>query len=311
MNKDDPESNIPCPPHCLETERLYLSCCLIDTEGTVLNIATEHGLTAEHFYSSKHKVLYSHIERIHASIGRLDYQIVSSELIKTKHLASIGGEEYLKKLCSLATSTSGAKSLIKSILEKNSLRRLLRTTQQVLLQVDQAERPAASIIESVERDIFSIRSYQSTRSSVHIDSPLMEAMATILSQAESSNPISGVPTGIRSLDLMTTGLHPSQMVVVAARPSMGKTALALNMLLGALMPEKGPPARSLIFSLEMPSEQLALRMLAAHSGVSLNTFRDGKLDRECLKRINVAADELKECNLLIDDESGATIATIM
>jgi len=308
-------------PHNIDAEEALLACCIIDPAQT-LSLCHEKGLRAEAFYRPSHQILFTVTEALHEKRVDVD-QIsladhLSGRVVGTlpgmskdpdagKNLFEyIGGLAALNRITSRIESTVHAHLWLDIVFEKWVLRRLIRAATNVVEGCYRNEGELDSFIDGVEQEIFKISQDRVHEGAEHISGSVDEATLIInkIMQGESS---AGILTGYKDLDKMTFGLHKGEMIVLAARPSMGKTSLAMNMAEYAAIPKHGEAAHVLVFSLEMGADQLAMRMLCRRARANMRRVRDGTLSKDDFRAITSAAGELKKAPIWIDDVSHVTI----
>ena len=300
-------------PHSLDAERGLLSACLIDP-SEILSRCMSQKLPPEAFFSPANQIAYRVCCQVFESKSMLDARILAEELANRGQLEEVGGPMYVADLTSLIETTAHANYFIDVVREKFILRRLISTGTRVVEQAfqPQTEGGIELLVDQIEKEIFAISDDQTADSSQPISKVVPEAVGMIKKMLEGKGEISGTATGYRELDKMTHGLHPTQMIVLAARPSMGKTSLAMNIAEEVSMPRvEGRKAKgTLVFSLEMGAEQLAMRLLTGRARVSSQRLREGFVNKEEQQRLAAAAIELKEAPIWIDDEPTVTINQI-
>jgi len=293
------------PPFSTEAETAVLGGMLIDREAVTR--AVEH-LQDGMFYREGNRRLYRAMIRLFERGDVVDVITVSEELKKTGELDGAGGFDYLGQLVDAVPTAANIEYHARIIRDKAVLRRLIEQSSQIIRDVyDQGERNVAEILDQAEGRIFQVAESQQREGFVWIKEVLWKTFEHIERLQESDTGITGVPTGFTDLDRMTTGLQKGDLCIVAARPSMGKTAFALNMAATAAIVNQVPVA---IFSLEMSAEQLVQRLLCAEGRIDAQKLRRGRLSQEEHQRLAGAAGHLNTAPIWIDDQPGANVLEI-
>jgi len=293
------------PPFSLEAETAVLGGMLIDREAVTR--AVEH-LTDGMFYREANRRLYRSMVRLFERGDVIDVITVSEELKKTGELDSAGGFDYLGALVDAVPTAANLEYHARIVRDKALLRRLVEQSSQIIRDVyDQGEREVDEILDQAEARIFQVAESHRREGFVWIKEILWATFEHIERLQESSTGITGVPTGFTDLDRMTTGLQKGDLCIVAARPSMGKTAMALNVAAHAAIAHNIPVA---IFSLEMSSEQLVQRLLCAEGRIDAQKLRRGRLSQEEHQRLAAAAGHLNTAPIWIDDQPGSNVLEI-
>ena len=309
-------SDAPAPmgrafPHSLEAEEGLLACCLLNPE--TINRCLESHLTPEAFYHPSHQALYEALAGIYLEKSAVDEIMVAEELKKHGKLEEIGGFPFINHITNRVETTAHAGHFLSIVREKHLLRRLIRSSTSSIEKCYSHQGDLDQLLEAVEQEVFDISQERSSDTARPLRDSIREAYTLIQKLLERKGELNGIATGFVDLDKMTYGLHPSEMIILAARPSMGKTALALNVAEAAVLPKAGKnlkPVPTLVFSLEMSSEQLAMRMLCGRARVSMVRLRDGFSDTEEKRRLVGAADELSKAPLWIDDSGSLNILEV-
>jgi len=290
------------PPHSIEAEQSVLGGLLLDNQafdrvGDVL--------TADDFYRRDHRLVFNAISALIESGSPADVVTVSEWLGKSGELESAGGLAYLGALANNTPSAANISAYASIVRERSVLRELLRAASDISSATFQTDgRSAGELLDFAEKRIFDISERGHRRGEFSpISRLLSEAVDRIDVLYRSPSPITGVATGFNDLDAMTSGLQPADLVIIAARPSMGKTSLAMNMAENAAVGHKIPVA---VFSMEMPGSQLAMRMMASLGRINAHRLRTGKLDDDDWPRLTSAVSLLNEAPIFIDDTAGLT-----
>ncbi|HHY42615.1 MAG TPA: replicative DNA helicase [Thermoanaerobacterales bacterium] len=290
--------NLKVPPYNLEAEQSVLGSMLLSKDAVV--VAADQ-LQPEDFYKESHRRIFEVIIKLYENREPVDLITVTEALRSSKLLEQVGGATYLTTLTETVPTASNIAYYCKIVEEKSIIRRLINTTSSILSMAYDPENDVESLLDEAERRIFEIAQKQRVESFYHIKDILFDTFERIEQLYNSEGGITGVPTGFPDLDEKTSGLQPSDLILIAARPSMGKTAFALNIAQNAAIRYKIPVA---IFSLEMSKEQLVQRMLCAESNVDSHKLRTGRLDEEDWPKLARAMGPLSEAPIYIDDTPG-------
>lgn len=262
------------PPNDVEAEQAVLGSMLLD--GDAVADAVEV-LTPEDFYREENKLIFSAMFGLYAKSEPVDMITVKDELVSLGKLEVCGGLEYIAELSDKVPTTANADKYIKIVEEKSILRSLIKMSNELIdLGYDQTHE-VDEVVEQAEKKVFDLVKNRNQRSYASIQQVLVETFAEIEKLYNQKEAITGIPTDFIELDSKTAGLHGSELILVAARPAMGKTAFALNIATNAAVRAKVPVA---IFSLEMSRDQLVNRILASETMIDSNKLRTGKMDEE-------------------------------
>ena len=296
------------PPHSVEAEEYLLSCCLLDGNDTIAR-CFEGKLSASAFYVSANRIIYERLTELYNGGTAIDLAVLAEELKTSKQLDEIGGYAYLTQISGRIPTTAQAGYFIEKVRELYLLRELIKVATGAVENCYSYTGGLEEFIDKVEQDIFKVTQDRISDAAKSMKEPTREAMNVITKMMMKKGELTGVSSGFKDLDQFTFGFQKQEMIVLAARPSMGKTSLALNMAEAAAMPKRGTPVTTLVFSLEMSAPQLALRMLCARARVNMKLLRDGLLSKngEEQKNLVQAADEFSKSPIFIDDSSHLTI----
>ena len=291
------------PPQAVQVEQSVLGAMLIEREAIPKAIEV---LPEDAFYSGKHRKIYRALLSLFDKGNPVDLITVSDELKRRDELEDIGGSYYLTELTSAVASAANVEYHARIIAEKSLLRKMIETMTQLVGDAYDPSADAFELLDQAESDIFRISDSQLRRAATSMGDVLKETLARLESIHGREGGITGVPSGFTRLDQMTGGWQPSDLIIIAARPSMGKTALSLAIARNAaLHPEH--PAGVAIFSLEMSSSQLAQRLLTSEARVDAQAARTGRLSDDDWPRLARAAGKLSEASIFIDDTPGLTV----
>lgn len=290
------------PPHSDEAEKSVLGAAMMDKNALfdVLEV-----LRPEDFYSEIHAEIFDAIRDLNRRAYPVDSITVKNELQKRKTLQMVGGPAYIATLSSGVPSTANVMSYAAIIKEKAVLRSLIRISGEIMDKSFAETSNAEEVLDHAEQEILDISKFSQKRDFTPLKDVLWTNMEDIDAMANKSGTLTGLTTGFEDLNARTSGLQKSDLIIVAARPSMGKTAFALNIAQNAAV--KGG-ASVLIFSLEMSKEQLGQRLLSMESCIELSRLRSGDISREDWEDLNIALDKLSDTKILIDDTPGISIA---
>ena len=292
------------PPHDLEAEQAILGSMLTDKDAVISAIEV---LREEDFYREDNKAIYEAIFNLYNRAEPVDIITVKSELESMGKFEQVGGLEYLAELPEKVPTTANAMKYIKIVEEKSTLRRLIRTANEIIdLGYDQTE-DVEDIMEGAEKKIFNIMQEKNQKGYSPLKDVLVESFTQLEELYNKKQHITGVPTGFAELDYKTAGLHGSELILIAARPAMGKTAFALNIATNAAVRANVPVA---VFSLEMSKEQMVNRILCSEAMVDSNKVRTGKLEEDDWAKLAGAIGPLSEAEIYIDDTPGINVTEI-
>ncbi len=289
------------PPHNAEAERSVLGAAMLDKD--VLSEILEE-VKAEDFYNENHKEIFQAIWELYRDNSPVDMLTVCEELKRRKVLDMVGGRAYIATLTAEVPSTANAAEYAKIVAEKATLRQMIKTSEDITEKGYEAKMDAAEILDYAESGIFSIAQRRQKNDYAKIQDVLLENLRIIDEASKNKDKIVGIPTGFKELDEKTSGLQRSDLVIVAARPAMGKTAFALNI---AQQSAVKAGSSVIIFSLEMGKEQLGQRLLAMQARVEMQKLKQGDLDRTDWDRISMAANDLNGTKIVIDDTPGISL----
>lgn len=285
------------PPHSIEAEQSVLGGLMLDNRAWD-QIADR--LREGDFYRHDHRLIYRVMNRLSDQSKPLDVLTVSESLRELHELDNAGGEVYLFELANNTPSVANIRAYADIVRERSVLRQLIAAANDIASHAFNPQgRTSTELLDEAERQVFAI-SEQGTRNGgpVTINDFLAKTMERIDMLANSDDPITGVPTGYHDLDEMTSGLQSSDLIIVAGRPSMGKTTFAMNIAENVVMKSKLPV---LIFSMEMPGESIVMRLLSSLSRIDQLKIRTGKIDEQDWPRVMSTVSMLSEVPLFIDD----------
>lgn len=312
-------------PHSAEAEQGLLGSCLIDTGQDIISACIEAGLQPEAYFQPAHQVIFhlmldlynanSVVDEVTVLDALTSRSVASIKWLKEKQrltdpktplIELVGGVGVLSKLTSRIESVANARYWLEIVRQKWLLRRLIETASHIVDEAYLNQDQMDHFIGDVEERIFSINEDRITDSAQKFEKAVLDADSLIQSILTGKQD-GAVTTGYLDIDKMTFGLHNGQMVVLAARPSMGKTSLGMNIAENVAIPKRGEAKGILVFSLEMPAEQLAMRMMCGRAEVSMRRVRDRMINSEEQTRLARQTKVLKDAPIWVDDSSGLNI----
>ena len=292
------------PPHDIEAEQAVLGSMLTDKDAVISAIEV---LKEEDFYRTDNKSIYEAIINLYNRAEPIDIITVKAELESLGKFEQVGGLEYLASLPDKVPTTANAMKYIKIVEEKSTLRNLIKTANEIIeLGYDPTE-DVSDIMEGAEKKIFNIMQNNDKKSYAPIKDILVESFTQLEELYNRKQHITGVPSGFTELDYKTAGFHGSDLVLIAARPAMGKSAFALNIATNAAVRANVPVA---IFSLEMSKEQMVNRILCSEAMVDSNKVRTGKLEEDDWTKLAGSIGPLSDAEIYIDDTPGISVMEI-
>ena len=291
-------------PNNTEAEQSVLGACFLSKYA--LQKASE-SLSPDSFYTEKNgKIFASMINLMEAKIP-IDITTITSDLNKKNELNEVGGLEYLTELINYVPTASNIDYYIKNVEESYILRNLIQTAEDIAQEGYRTDETVNEILDNSEKKILNIVKNRKASEFRSIKDVLIKTQSDLERLSENKGEITGLATGWYDFDHLTTGLHPNEFIIIAARPAMGKTAFALNLATHVAMEQDKSVA---LFNLEMSAEQLAMRILSSLGQLEGFKLRTGNLMNQDWKRINEAVSQLSNTNLVIDDTPGITIGEI-
>ena len=292
------------PPHDIDAEQAVIGSMLTDKDAVVDAIEV---LKLDDFYRQDNKTIYEAILNLYNRAEPIDIITVKSELNSLGKLEAVGGLEYIAALPDKVPTTANVEKYIKIVEEKSILRRLIKASNELIdLGYAQSE-DVDTIMDQAEKKVFEISQGKNQKGYTPIKDILVESFAELEKLYNQKEPITGIPTGFADLDYKTAGLHNSDLVLVAARPAMGKSAFALNIATNAAVQANVPVV---IFNLEMSKSQLVSRILCSEAMVDSNKIRTGKIEEDDWVKLATALGPLSEAPIYIDDTPGITVTEI-
>lgn len=298
-NKEVPAGKV--PPQNVDAEMSLLGAVLIDEE-TLADIS-EH-VTHNDFYDKRHGIIYGAMMRLYEKHKPVDLLTLTDELNKKKELEGVGGSAYLSELTNYVPTAAHAEAYAELVAGKAVRRRLIKASGDISELGFDEEYSTQELLEKAEAELFSVSDQSLKQDLVSLESILTESFDRMEELHRNKGSLRGVRTGYRDLDNMTAGLQRSDLIILAARPAMGKTTLVTNLAYNVATVAKQPV---LFFSLEMSKEQLVDRMLADASGVDAWNIRTGNLSDDDFSKLSDAMGEMAEAPIFIDDTPGVSV----
>ena len=291
-------------PKNLEAEMCVLGCAYMSSSA-LEKVCDE--LSSDMFYDKRNSVIYYALSELKKRNEKIDSTMLKNEIEKNTPINSVGGVEYLSDVIDSVVSASNIDSYIKIVREKALRRKLITVCEDIEKNARVEDQDTNDLIESAEKKLFTVTKARKAGEFRTSREVLKSAISQLETLSKNDSDVTGVPTGFYDFDKLTSGLHPNELIIIAARPAMGKTAFALNIAVNAALATNKAVA---IFNLEMGAEQLMFRMLSAASSVEGNKLKTGKLSHDDWKKINEATSELGDAPIFIEDTPGITIGEI-
>lgn len=292
------------PPQDIEAEQAVIGSMLTDSDAVYSAIES---LKPEDFYREDNKLIYEAILNVYSKAEPIDIITLKAELASMGKLDAVGGLEYIAELPDKVPTTANVDRYIKIVEEKSMLRNLIKTANEIIsMGYDQTE-DVSDVMDVAEQKIFDVMQKKNSTGYTSIKDVLVESFTKLEELYNQKQHVTGVPTGFIDLDKMTAGLHGSELILIAARPAMGKSAFALNIGTYAATRANIPVA---IFSLEMSKDQVGNRILCSEALVDSNSVRTGELTDEDLAKLAETSGELSQAPIYIDDTAGMKIVDL-
>ncbi len=289
-----------------EAEQAILGAMM--TEKSVIPpVITKLGQTADVFLTVDHQLIYSAILAVYDRVSKADPLLVADELKKGDQLNRAGGTEYLYELQAPIVETESTEFYADILYEKATRRRLIRATAQIREMAYDEGVAITEVLNQSQEAVFDLSQSDTQRGFVAIHSLLTESLNAVERLYHKKSRFLGVPTGFMDFDHLTSGLQPGNLIIIAARPSMGKTTLVLNIAQNVALEQKRPVA---VFSLEMPSQDIAMRMLATESRIDFGRLRTGNFSEDQWRPLTDGASRLAKAPILINDNRGLTVQSL-
>jgi len=259
------------------------------------------------FYLDTHAKLFDVIQNLYVNHEPVEIDTVVSELVNRNLLNQIGGVEYLNEIVNSVATGANVEYYINKVYEKYTLRRMIEVATNIVTEASNPEVSVSETIDLAEKNILNVTKLRKTTSFRSVQEVLTKTQDDLEMLAKNKGKLTGLTTGLGDLDALTEGLHPTQLIIIAARPAVGKTAFALNVGMAAAKSTKKNIA---IFSLEMPAEQLILRMISSLGQIDNKKLQTGRLENDDWRRVNEAISQLADTNIYFHDAGGITPSEI-
>ena len=291
-------------PRNIEAEMNALGCAYL-SQSALDKVCDE--LSPDMFYDKKNQVIFSAMKALRGRNDNIDSTILKNEIEKSTPINSVGGVEYLSEVIDSVLSSSNVDTYIDIIKDKYIRRKLIDTCNKITKNATDENNSQGELIDQAEKEIFSVAK-QRKSGEFKTSAMVVKAAKKHLEEiAKNGKEITGIPTGFVDFDKLTSGLHPNELIILAARPGMGKTAFALNIAVNAAIQSNKSVA---VFNLEMSDVQLMYRMISAQGAVDGYKLKNGRLNNDDWKRVNQAMDILSDAPLYIEDTPGITIGEL-
>jgi replicative DNA helicase len=289
------------PPQNLEAEMAVLGSMLLEEDALV---SAAEVVTEDVFYKDAHRKIFAAMVELYRRDVPVDLVTLTDELTKRNVLDDVGGPSYLTTLVGVVPTAANVEHYCHIVKAKATLRSLIKATTRIATECYEEVTDPAHLLDKAEQRIFEIAQDKIKRDAVAVKQIVKDQIEVINALYENKGVIHGVPTGFQDLDQMLAGLHPAELIIVAGRPAMGKSSLAMGLAENAAMLYKTPVA---VFSLEMSKENLVQRMLCSHARIDAHKVRTGMLAATDWPRLTEAAGKLSDAPIFIDDTPGVTI----
>jgi len=298
-------------PSNLDAEQGIIAACIVDSSGEVISNCIEKALRPEDFYFTKHQLIYDALLDLHNETIEPDEIVLVEKLKANGHIDQVGGQDGITTLASRIDTTAHASFWLDIVRQKSLLRKCIFMAFEMIDGANQQPANVEDFLATFEQRVCSLGEDQNLRASIPFREPIQHAMEQIqrmLSHEETD----GVLTGYTDLDGLTNGFKPGEMIVLAARPSVGKTSFAMNIVENiAFSPKyKTAPRHALVFSLEMSATSLAMRLICGRARVNMNDLRKGFVPRGQAEKLHQTSKEFQQASLWVDDTSGLSINQI-
>ena len=291
-------------PHNIDAEKSVLGSMFLSKYA--IQKALE-SLNKELFYLDSHAKIFEAIKTLREKDISIDMTTVTEELENKKQLKQVGGIEYLTEIINFVPTAANVDEYIRIVEEKAILRRLIEEATEIVSSGYNQEEDLSEVLDNAEKKILNVVKTKKGTEFRSIQDVLLKTQSDLEKLSQQKSEITGLPTGFYDLDKVTSGLHENELIIIAARPAMGKTAFALNLATNIAMNTDKTVA---LFNMEMSGEQLATRMISSVGQIEQNKLRSGKLEHHDWKKFNEAMSRLAETKLFIDDTAGMTISEI-
>lgn len=291
-------------PHSIDAEQSVIGAMFLTKKALERALETLNG---SEFYLDKHAKIFECIKELNEKGTAIDLTTVIDELNNKSWLKQVGDIEYLTEIIESVPSASNIDEYIKIVEDKSILRRLIDEATSIITDSYNMNNNLTDVIEEAEKKIFNVSKSLRSTEFKPIQEVLYKTQADLEKLSANKNQITGIPSGFYELDKLTSGFHPHELIIIAARPGMGKTAIALNIVTNIAINSKKTVA---LFNMEMGAEQLATRMLSSVGQIDGSKLKNGALEHSDWKKLNEAISRLSNTNIYIDDTAGNTVGEI-
>lgn len=291
-------------PHSIDAEQSVLGAMFLTKRALEKGL---ENLQEDDFYLDSHKKIFATLKKLDTKGSPVDLTTVTNELNNHDNLKQIGGVEYLTEIIEIVPTAANIDQYIKIVLDKSILRRLIDEATSIITTSYDPDNDINEVIEQAEKKIFDVSKNMRSTEFKTIKEVLAKTQSDLEVLASQKGDITGIPTGYYELDKITSGFHPHELIIIAARPGMGKTAIALNIVTSIAINAKKSVA---LFNMEMGAEQLAMRMLSSVGQIDASKLKTGVLEHSDWKRVNEAISRLSDTKIFIDDTAGITVNEI-
>ncbi len=296
--------NLKIPPQSLEAEQSLLGSLMLDPAAMIKVVDV---IRSTDFYKKGHQLLYERILELYEKREPVDLVTLNEVLERKGELQDVGGASYISSLVNVVPSAAHIVTYANIVRQKSILRSLISVSGDMSRMAYEEDMDVEMILDKAEQSLFSISKVAGSQNFVMIRDVLVESFERIDQLHKNKGKVRGVPTGIKGLDDILSGLQKSDLIILAARPSMGKTSLAMNIAQNAAIEEKIPVA---IYSLEMSKEQLVDRLICGEAGLDSWKLRTGNLNEDDFEKLQLAMGSLSEAPLYIDDTPGLNVVEV-
>lgn len=291
-------------PHNIDAEKSVLGSMFLSKYAQQKALES---LSKELFYLEANAIIFETIKTLREKLISIDMTTVTEELENKKQLKIVGGIEYITEIINFVPTAANIDEYIRIVEEKAILRRLIEEATDIVTSGYNQEEDLNEVLDNAEKKILNVVKTKKGSEFRSIQDVLLKTQSDLEKLSQQKSEITGLPTGFYDLDKVTSGLHENELIIIAARPAMGKTAFALNLATNIALNTEKTVA---LFNMEMSGEQLAMRMISSVGQIEANKLKSGKLEHHDWKKFNEAMSRLAETKLFIDDTAGMTISEI-
>ena len=292
------------PPQSIEAEQAVLGAILLDSDVFISVLEYD---SADDFYSRANQLIFEAMEELNRDDEAIDALTVQQKLNNMHMLENVGGYEYIFQLANDTPTAANAEYYARIVEEKSLLRKLIQASNKIARESFEQEESVSVILDEAEKSILNVAENRNRNGFIHIRDVVFESMQNLDDLSKNGQDVTGIPTGYPDLDAMTAGLQPEELIILAARPAVGKTAFALNIAQNVATKQDGVVA---VFSLEMGAGSLVNRMICAEGSINAGHLRTGQLTEDEWSDLIVASGALSEADIYIDDTPGIRVTEI-